>query len=265
MKLSVRHSIRIRENVNEHQLIRLRMSPKHGNGQDVKSWDLTADGGTIEAKYRDHHRNNVALLALSDTQEEVIVHASGQVDTADNNGVVGRHAGFLPLWYFSRSTPVTVQGRTIVQLASEIRREDEADLGRLHKLMEWLTAKVECIGHAASGDVTADEALARGTASPRDLAHIFIAVSRNLGLPARCTTGFVFEEGRGEEHESHVWAEAHLTGLGWVGFDPCQDSCPDGRYVRMATGRDHDEAAPLAGFDVGASNRLLVSLTVEQY
>ncbi len=40
---------------------------------------------------------------------------------------------------------------------------------------------------------------------------------------------------------SHAWAEAHIDGLGWVGFDAANKICPDERYVRIATGLDYTD------------------------
>lgn len=45
----------------------------------------------------------------------------------------------------------------------------------------------------------------------------------------------------------HAWAEAHVDGLGWVGFDPFMNRCPDERYVRVATGFDYRDTQPVTG------------------
>lgn len=45
----------------------------------------------------------------------------------------------------------------------------------------------------------------------------------------------------------HAWAEAYVEGLGWVGFDPFMNRCPDERYVRVATGLDCRDARAVTG------------------
>ncbi|WP_323117867.1 transglutaminase family protein [Burkholderia alba] len=45
----------------------------------------------------------------------------------------------------------------------------------------------------------------------------------------------------------HAWAEAYVEGLGWVGFDPFMNRCPDERYVRIATGLDYRDTMPVSG------------------
>ena len=41
-------------------------------------------------------------------------------------------------------------------------------------------------------------------------------------------------------------------GLGWVGFDISNGISPDARYVRVATGLDYREAAPISGLRYGS-------------
>ncbi|HDR9053326.1 TPA: transglutaminase family protein [Burkholderia vietnamiensis] len=54
-----------------------------------------------------------------------------------------------------------------------------------------------------------------------------------------------------QQPAGHAWAEAHVEGLGWVGFDPFMNRCPDERYVRIAVGLDYRDAQPVTG--LGAS------------
>ena len=40
-------------------------------------------------------------------------------------------------------------------------------------------------------------------------------------------------------------------GLGWMGFDPANRCCPDERYIRLGSGRDARDAAPIRGVSRG--------------
>ena len=42
-----------------------------------------------------------------------------------------------------------------------------------------------------------------------------------------------------------------MSGLGWVGFDPANRCCPDERYIRLGSGRDARDAAPIRGVSRG--------------
>lgn len=38
-----------------------------------------------------------------------------------------------------------------------------------------------------------------------------------------------------------------MQGLGWIGFDPANSCCPDDRYIRLGSGLDAQDAAPIKG------------------
>jgi len=70
---------------------------------------------------------------------------------------------------------------------------------------------------------------------------------------------------RVDQDATHAWAEAHVGGLGWVGFDVSNGISPDPRYVRVATGLDYAEAAPVTGTRFGGTGEVLsVEIEVAQ-
>jgi transglutaminase-like putative cysteine protease len=46
---------------------------------------------------------------------------------------------------------------------------------------------------------------------------------------------------------SHAWVAVHCPALGWVEFDPTNDAIPGTGHVRLASGRDYGDVAPLRG------------------
>jgi transglutaminase-like putative cysteine protease len=72
----------------------------------------------------------------------------------------------------------------------------------------------------------------------------------------------------GQAHEAaHAWAELWLSGLGWVGFDPANRCCPDARYIRLGSGMDAPDAAPIRGIARGVSREAMdvtVAVTASQ-
>ena len=84
-------------------------------------------------------------------------------------------------------------------------------------------------------------------------------------LPARYESGILLIEDREEQESTHAWSEIHVDGLGWVGFDVSNGISPDRRYVRVATGLDYSEAAPIRGVRIGdAQETLAVAVKVAQ-
>ena len=112
---------------------------------------------------------------------------------------------------------------------------------------------------------SAEEAFGDGAGVCQDHSHIFIGAARLLNIPARYVSGYLMMNDRIEQEATHAWAEAFIDGLGWVGFDISNGISPDMRYVRVATGRDYKDAAPVTGISFGTSTTVLdVEVAVEQ-
>jgi transglutaminase-like putative cysteine protease len=113
-------------------------------------------------------------------------------------------------------------------------------------------------------ETTAEEALEKKSGVCQDHAHIFVAAARSLGVPARYVSGYLMMEEKVEQAATHAWGEAHIAGLGWVGFDPANNICPDARYVRVASGLCYRDAAPVSGMRIGTpGEKLSVVVKVE--
>jgi transglutaminase-like putative cysteine protease len=107
--------------------------------------------------------------------------------------------------------------------------------------------------------------LAQGAGVCQDYAHIFIATARYLNIPARYVSGYLMRPETTEQTAGHAWAEAHIDGLGWVGFDATNNVCPNDSYVRIGCGLDYRDAAPVSGVRIGfAAETLAVEVNVEQ-
>ena len=114
-------------------------------------------------------------------------------------------------------------------------------------------------------ETTAEDAMTSGNGVCQDHTHIFVSAARLLGYPARYVSGYLMMNDRVEQDATHAWAEAHVEGLGWVGFDISNQISPDERYVPMATGLDYREAAPISGMRVGGNTESMsVSVHVQQ-
>jgi transglutaminase-like putative cysteine protease len=247
-------------------LQQLRLTPKSRIGQSVLTWRTQIEGGTRQLEFDDQHMNRVMTISFSGAGHRIVVTSSGEVETADMSGVVGKHAGFAPLWYFQRPTRATRAGAGVRSLVKGLAAEFPDPIARCHALMARVAEAVVWEPGTTTPETTAEEALAQGRGVCQDHAHLFIAGVRLLGLPARYVSGYLMMEDRPEQDASHAWAEAHVDGLGWVGFDPSNLISPDARYVRVATGLDHAEAAPVTGLrDAGAAGESLsVELRVQQ-
>ncbi|PRY25382.1 transglutaminase-like putative cysteine protease [Aliiruegeria haliotis] len=247
-------------------LQQLRLTPKSRHGQSVLTWQTQVEGGKIELEFDDQHANRVELMSFSGEGHDVVVSCQGEIETADTNGVVGKHAGFAPLWYFERQTPRTRQGAGIRSLVKGLNTEIDDPIARFHALSDRVREAVTYEAGKTDVTTTAEEALSIGAGVCQDHAHVFIAAARQLGLPARYVSGYLLMNDRVEQEASHGWAEVHIAPIGWIGFDVSNEICPDERYVRVATGLDYSEAAPIHGLHFGEADgeSLGVDIQVQQ-
>lgn len=248
-----------------HGLQRLRLSPKTTQGQKVLDWRMIYHGAVEEVRFEDHNHNHVVLVSVVPGVSEVTIRCEGTVVTADNHGVIGQHSGHMPLWAFLAQSALTRPGPKVRAIMSglDVPRSDPVPM--LHCLSGLVRESIDYIPGETSVQTTAEEAATIGAGVCQDHAHVFIGAARALGLPARYVSGYLMMDDRIEQEASHAWVEAHVEGLGWVGFDVANGISPDERYVRVATGRDYAEAAPVTGLSWGAGEtRLAVTLAVEQ-
>ncbi len=246
-----------------YALQRVRLTPRSDALQTVERWELTFEGAQEEVRFIDHFGNQSRLLSTQPGASTVTVTAKGLVTTIDRTGVSGPHTGFAPLWLFERETPLTARTPEIFALSGSLEGPDL--LARLHDLMDEIKSRVSYVTGTTTAATTAHEALIAGQGVCQDHAHIFIAVLRAAGFPARYVSGYLLLDHTDHQVASHAWAEAHVSGLGWVGFDVSNAMSPDERYVRVAFGRDYRDATPVAGLRQGqAQERLEVHITVEQ-
>jgi transglutaminase-like putative cysteine protease len=266
MRLAIRHSTRYRfADPVAHGLQRLRLTPKETQGQTIVEWTIEYSGAHEELAYDDQNHNHVTLVSVDEGAHDVTITCRGTVDTVDKAGVIGRHAGHLPLWAFLGQTPLTRPGPRIRQLIAAVGRSDEGPVPTLHNLSSAIRERVSYETGYTHVGTTAEEAVVAGRGVCQDHAQIFIAAARAMEIPARYVSGYLMMNDRIEQEATHSWAEAWIQGLGWVGFDVSNGISPDPRYVRVATGRDYRDAAPITGISFGpVAEHLTVDLAVEQ-
>ena len=268
MKLSITHISSYTYDTPVHYALQqLRLTPRSGKGQNVLNWESEISGGTKQLSFDDAFVNLTELVKVDRGGTRIDITSRGLVEVEDCAGVVGDHVGFTPLWLFQQHTALTAPGNNVRQLAARVRDETTTldDMGRLHQLSaEILEAVAYETGRTDSG-TTAEVAITAGQGVCQDHAHIMIAAARQIGYPARYVSGYLFMDGQEVQNATHAWCEVWTEGLGWVGFDVSNGISPDSRYVRIATGRDYHDAAPILGIRQGAGEeQLQVSLQVQQ-
>jgi transglutaminase-like putative cysteine protease len=143
-------------------------------------------------------------------------------------------------------------------LRTEIRLNRGNDpLVMVRRLMGEIYARFEYSPRSTRVDSPIDEALAARRGVCQDFAHIFLALVRPLGIPARYVSGYLFRDvgssDRSADGATHAWVEVLLPDLGWIGFDPTNNLVAEDRHVRVAIGRDYADVPPTRGVYKGVS------------
>lgn len=103
-----------------------------------------------------------------------------------------------------------------------------------------------------------NETLELREGSCRDMAVLFIAACRHLGLAARFVSGYLYDpplEGdHGDAHlfnravgSMHAWAEVFLPGAGWKGFDPTNGILANEYFIPSAIAHEPKCVSPIQG------------------
>jgi transglutaminase-like putative cysteine protease len=266
MRLSVRHTtVYSFAEPAIHGLQRLRLTPKSTQGQRVLDWTMRYENAQQELTYEDQNHNTVTLVSVAEAARQVTIECSGTVETEDKAGIIGRHSGHLPLWSFMGQTQLTRPGPKLRALLREVGGERDDRLDWLHRLSAVIRESVAYRIGETGVRTTAEQAVEQGSGVCQDHAHVFLAAARMADIPARYVSGYLMMDDRIEQDATHAWAEAHVDGLGWVGFDISNGISPDRRYVRVATGRDYRDAAPVTGISLGGRQAgMQVQVAVEQ-
>jgi len=104
----------------------------------------------------------------------------------------------------------------------------------------------------------------------QDFAHVMIVAARAHGIPAAYVSGYLRTIPPAGQPRlvgadaTHAWANLWCGDeLGWVGFDPTNDTLARSDHIFTAMGRDYADVAPLDGvFHGGAGQTMTVSVDV---
>ena len=234
-----------------------RLTPSVFDGQKALDWEVTVTDGIAGGQFRDGAGDCIHAWSVSGPVSEIAVHVRGTVETRDLAGVLRGHKESVPPECYLRDTAPTAADAALHRLA-RVADGAAGPLAAAHALAAAVADAIAYRPGATHAHTTAAEALALGEGVCQDHAHALIACARARGLPARYVSGYLFADVDGNLHEAaHAWAELHVAGLGWVGFDPANRCCPDDRYIRLGSGFDAQDAAPIRGVARGAGRETL--------
>ena len=279
MAYSVRHitSFRYEPAVRE-SVMEVRMQPRTDFRQRCLSFSLSIDPRANMMVYRDFYGNAVHNFDIPERHRTIEVMAQAIVDVLPARSLEGavvddweeldRRVAQTDYWEMLLPSHFAMPTELLEKLAGELdlrRRGNPLELlqelnGRLYELFDYAPNTTEV-------DSPIDDALKARRGVCQDFAHIMTALVRQLKIPCRYVSGYLYHEDkcmdRSPAGATHAWVEAYLGELGWVAFDPTNNLEGCDRHVRVAVGRDYSDVPPTRGVYKGeAESELSVLVTV---
>ena len=171
-------------------------------------------------------------------------------------------------WDFMHPSPLIPSTPALSSFVQRHRIEPRGDpLESLLRLSDSLYRRLHYVPGATSAESPVDHALQADRGVCQDFAHVMIAIARSWGIPARYVSGYLHVANRTAEHlpdnATHAWVECRLPRLGWIGFDPTNQSLAGEGYIPIAAGRDYRDVSPTRGIVHGGGEaRLEVDVQV---
>ncbi|GAA5501502.1 uncharacterized protein Rv2569c [Deinococcus xinjiangensis] len=98
----------------------------------------------------------------------------------------------------------------------------------------------------------------------QDFTHAMLGILRQLGVPARYVSGYLYSGGEMVGAEAtHAWVEALIPGYGWLGYDPTNDCLAKEKHIKIGHGREYSDVSPVRGtYYGGGQGKLDVAVHV---
>jgi transglutaminase-like putative cysteine protease len=250
---TLRYSERVSPSFNE-----VRMRPRDRGGQRTLSFALLTSPRSAPRSRVDFFGNTVHRVDIGDPHETLVF----AVETVVENTPRRRRPTLRP-WHpqvldrdarleFALSSPrVSLDPATAALTRSWIG--DDRSFDALIELAERIPREFRYVAGATTVDSSIDELLSGGAGVCQDFTHLFLALARHAGWPARYVSGYLGPTGT--QHSvagaSHAWAEVCGGDGTWVGLDPTQGDYTGTHHLRLAVGRDYGDVAPHRGVFYG--------------
>jgi transglutaminase-like putative cysteine protease len=258
-------------------VMELRMHPRTENDQRCLNFQINLTPNAHLIEHRDYLGNIVHHFDIPGQHKQLTITAQALVDMrphllppdslppeswAGLDALQAQHYDMLIPSRFTEPTDL------LQQLARDIGAERRTDpLTLLRELNAAIYRAFDYAPESTEVDSPIDQALEQRRGVCQDFAHIMIALARQLGIPCRYVSGYLFypkdNKHRSVPDATHAWVECFLPDLGWVGFDPTNNLLCNDRHIRVAVGRDYADVPPTRGiFKGSAETELAVAVRV---
>jgi transglutaminase-like putative cysteine protease len=273
MVYSIRHFNRYRYSKPVSQsTLEVRMHPRSEYTQRCFTFELSISPKARLFSYMDHLGNTIYHFDMPLPHTELIIVADALVDveqpydlpdklSADSWKELDELVSGDDFWDMLMPSQFARSSSELEELAVKLgvdKRNGRDPLTVIRDLNRSLYDEFEYARESTSVDSPIEDALSCRRGVCQDFAHIMITMLRNLRIPSRYVSGYLYRDAehkdRSAEGATHAWVEALLPGLGWVGFDPTNNLIAETRHIRTAIGRDYADVPPTKGTLLGSSS-----------
>jgi transglutaminase-like putative cysteine protease len=280
MYYTIRHITRFRYSVPiSESIMEVRIQPRSEGNQHCLDFRLHTSPRAHILTYRGEYGNRVHHFDIPNSHNQITISAEALVDITappplpqtlnaqaweELDAITAKDDYWDSLMPSQFATPTPLLDELSAEL--DVRRRDDP-LTVMRDLNSAINSAFEYTPNSTRVDSPIDEALRMRKGVCQDYAHIMLTLARQLNIPCRYVSGYLYQHSRGAERSvgeaTHAWVEAYLPGPGWVGFDPTNNTTTDERHIRVAIGRDYADVPPTRGVYRGkAESELAVTVRI---
>ena len=251
---TLRYTETVRLSYNE-----VRMRPRDRGGQRVLAFAILSDPAAVPRNRIDFYGNVVHRVDLTSPHDQLRLTVEGVVENTEparqtpspwRTAALDRdpHLEFaLP----SPRVPLTASTAALLREWAGGDRTFDA----VAALSTRITREFRYVPGATDVDSSIDDLLGGGAGVCQDFTHLFLALARHAGWPARYVSGYLGPTGdeAATVGETHAWAEVCGPDGRWVGLDPTHGERTGPQHIRLAVGRDYGDVAPHRGLFFGTA------------
>lgn len=241
MKLMVNHQTHYSYSADVNRSIQyIRMTPPSNAHQKVHHWAVSVPGQS-SAKH-DAFENIWLTSSQYEPYSQLTIMAQGIVELNLNNTLGIDLAHISPVMFLQPTE------RTLCNTEMQCFAHAYVPVITHQNLMALSEAILQRIPYTparTSVHTTAIDAFLHGEGVCQDHSHVFIAMCKYLGIPARYVSGYLYVP-QTAHLASHAWAEVFLDNA-WYCFDTSNQLFTPSSHIYVAVGRDYWDVAPVRG------------------
>jgi transglutaminase-like putative cysteine protease len=236
------------------------LRPRSGYAQWITREEYVLEPHAPVTEYTDAFGNLCQRVVIPSGQFDV--YCSCRAHTADIIDV-DPYAAFVPVQELPEAALQFLlpsrycQSDLLNQLASSIAGRQPAGYCQVAAIEQWLRDEMSYVPGASNAHTTALDTAKSKSGVCRDYAHLGVALTRSLNIPARMVVGYMYHL---QPMDLHAWFEAFVGGK-WFTFDGVQKQCCGNRIV-IGYGRDAADVALTSNY--GALQLTSMKVTVQQ-